>query len=48
MRKIVFYCDPDVSSMYEYPDDVTDEQLDDDAFDWVCNNVCGEWREVDE
>lgn len=48
MRKIVFYCNHDKSSVYEYPDKVTDEQLDEDAYDWVENNVEGYWEEVDE
>lgn len=48
MRRIVFYCSRDESDVYEYPDNVSDEQLTEDAYQWVCDNVDGYWEEVDE
>lgn len=46
--KVVFYCSRDKSDVYEFPDDISEEELTDMAYDWVVNNVDGYWEEVDE
>lgn len=46
--KVVFYCSMDESDVYEFPDDISEEELTDMACEWVADNVEGYWEEVDE
>ena len=36
-----------LSEVVEYEDDVTDEQLDEDYVQWLCENTDGYWSRVD-
>lgn len=46
--KVVFYVSRDESDVYEYPDDVTDEELETAAFEWMDNNVAAYFEVVDD
>ena len=44
--KIRFYPNDIESDVIEVPDDITEDELNDMACDWVAENVCGFWEEV--
>ena len=46
--KIRFFQDDIESDVIEVPDDISEDELNDMACDWVANNVCGVWEEVKE
>lgn len=43
--KVVFYVRQDESDVYEFPDDVSEAELQDAANQWVVDNV-GSWYEI--
>ena len=46
--KVVFFPNDIESDVIEVPDDITRDELNDMACDWVCDNVAGYWRVVSE
>ncbi len=46
--KIRFFPDDIESDIIEVPDDISEDELYDMACDWVANNVCGFWKEMNE
>ena len=46
--KIRFFPDDIDSDVIEVPDDISEDELNDMACDWVANNVCSFWEEVNE
>ena len=48
MKRVVFYVSQDESDVYEYPDDVTDEELEAAAFEWMDNNVAAYFEVIDD
>lgn len=42
--RVVFFMLQDESCVYEFPDDVTEKELSDAAFDWMDNNVAPYYR----
>ena len=46
--KVVFYVVQDESDVYEFPDNMTDDELRDKAFEWLDNNVGAYYEIVDE
>ena len=48
MKKVVFYVSRDESDVYEYPDDVTDIELESDAYEWMTNNVGAYFEVIEE
>lgn len=48
MKKVVFYVTREESDVYKYPDDVTEEELEHDAFEWLCDNVAAWFDIIDE
>ena len=46
--KVRFYVSEDESDVYEFPDDMTNEELDDAAFDWLDNNVAAYYEILDD
>ena len=45
--KVVFYCSRDESDEYEFPDDISDEELQEAADQWVSDNVSGGYEITD-
>lgn len=48
MKKVKFYVSQDESDVYEYPDNVSEEELETDAFFWMDNNVSAYYEIIDE
>lgn len=46
--KVVFYTDYFESDIIEVPDDITKDDLDEMACEWVADNITGFWDVVDE
>lgn len=46
--KVVFYPDGIESDVIEVPDDISEDELNDMACDWVANNVAGFWDVIEE
>lgn len=46
--KIVIYPNDIESDIIEVPDDITEDELNDIACDWVADNVAGFWRVIGE
>ena len=46
--RVVFYPDDWESDIIEIPDDITEDELNEMACDWVANNIAGFWNVVDE
>lgn len=46
--KVVFYPDNIESDVIEVPDDISEDELDDMACDWVVDNVAGFWDVIEE
>lgn len=46
--RVRFYPDDFESDIIEVPDDITDDELNEMACDWVANNIAGFWNVVDE
>lgn len=46
--KVVFYPDDIESDVIELPDDISEDELNDIACDWVANNVAGFWDVIEE
>ena len=46
--KIQFYPNDIESDVIEVPDDMTEEELSDEACAWVCDNVAGFWRVIND
>lgn len=46
--KVVFYPDSIESDVIELPDDISEDELNDMACDWVANNVAGFWDVIEE
>ena len=46
--KVQFYPYNIDSDVIEVPDDITDDELNDMACEWVADNVCGYYKIVDE
>ena len=46
--KVRFYVDYDKSDVYEFEDDLTEDELLEEAADWVDNNASFGWEIVDE
>lgn len=46
--KVVFYPDSIESDIIELPDDISEDELNDMACDWVANNVAGFWDVIEE
>lgn len=46
--KVIFYPDDIESDVIELPDDISEDELNDMACDWVANNVAGFWDVVEE
>ena len=46
--RVRFYPDDFESDIIEVPDDITDDELNEIACDWVANNIAGFWNVVDE
>ena len=45
--KVVFYPNDIDSDIIEVPDDITIDELDEMACDWVADNVAGFWKVVE-
>ena len=45
--RVIFYPDDIDSDIITVPDDITEEELNDMACEWVSNNVCGFWKVLD-
>lgn len=46
--KVQFYPDDIDSDVIEVPDDITEDELYEQASEWVADNVSGFWRVIDE
>lgn len=46
--KVVFYPDNIESDVIEVPDDISEDELDDMACDWVADNIAGFWDIIEE
>ena len=46
--KLIFYPDDIESEVIELPDDISEDELNDMACDWVANNVAGFWDVIEE
>lgn len=46
--RVRFYPDDFESDIIEVPDDITEDELNEMACDWVANNIAGFWKVVDE
>lgn len=46
--KVVFYPNDIESDVIELPDDISEDELNDIACDWVANNVAGFWDVIEE
>lgn len=46
--KIKFFPNDIESDVIEVPDDISEDELNDMACDWVADNVAGFWEEVQE
>lgn len=46
--KVIFYPDDIESDVIELPDDISENELNDMACDWVANNVAGFWDVIEE
>lgn len=46
--RVMFYPNDIESDIIEVPDDITCDELDEMACDWVADNVAGFWKVVDE
>lgn len=46
--KIRFFPDDIDSDVIKVPDDISEDELNDMACNWVANNVCGFWEEAKE
>ena len=46
--KIKFYPNDIESDVIEVPDDISEDELNDMACDWVADNVAGFWEKVQE
>ena len=46
--KVVFYCSRDESGEYEFPDDTSEEVLQEAADQWVTDNVGGGYEIIDD
>lgn len=46
--KVVFYCSSDESDEYEFPDDTSEEELQEAADQWVTDNVGGGYEIIDD
>ena len=46
--RVRFYPDDFESDTIEVPDDITEDELNKMACDWVANNIAGFWKVVDE
>lgn len=46
--RVVFYTDYFESDIIEVPDDITKDDLDEMACEWVADNITGFWDVVDE
>lgn len=46
--KVVFYPDSIASDVIELPDNISEDELNDMACDWVANNVAGFWDVIEE
>ena len=46
--RVRFYPDDFESDIIEVPDDITEDELNEMACDWVANNIAGFWNVVDE
>ncbi len=46
--RVRFYPDDFESDIIEVPDDITEDELNEKACDWVADNVAGFWKVVDE
>lgn len=44
--KVRFYADDLESGIYDVPDDITEDELYDMAYEWVSNNIVGFYRIV--
>lgn len=47
MKKVIFFVDSAESDVYEFSDDVTTDELQDAADEWVANNIGGAWDILD-
>lgn len=46
--KVIFYPDDIESDIIEVPDDISEDELNEMACDWVAENIVGCWDVVDE
>jgi hypothetical protein len=46
--KVVFYCSRNESDEYEFPDNISDAELQGAADQWVSDNVCGRYEIIDD
>lgn len=46
--RVIFYPDDWESDIIEVPDDITEDELNVMACDWVANNIAAFWKVVDE
>lgn len=46
--KVIFYCNSDESSEYEFPDDTSNRELQEAADQWVSDNVGGSYEIIDD
>lgn len=46
--KVVFYPNNIESDVIEVPDDISEDELNDMACDWVADNVAGFWDVIEE
>ena len=46
--KVVFYVRFDESDVYEFPDDTSEEELNDAASEWACDNVQGRFYKIED
>ena len=46
--KVIFYPDNIESDVIEVPNDISEDELNDMACDWVADNVAGFWDVIEE
>lgn len=46
--RVIFYPDDWESDIIEVPDDITEDELNEMACDWVANNIAGFWKFIGE
>lgn len=46
--KVIFGCSRDESSVYEFPDNTSEVELQEAADEWVADNVCGFYEIIEE